>query len=51
VTGPRTFRSPAPDGQRFLVNLPVSGDTGSRIDVVLNWVPKGTADDAQRMAR
>jgi hypothetical protein len=50
VTGPRTFRSPAPDGQRFLVNLPVSGETGSRIDVVLNWTQRGSADEAPRPA-
>jgi Tol biopolymer transport system component len=51
VTGPRTFRSPAPDGRRFLVNMPVSAEAGSAIHVVLNWAPKGAADDAQRTAR
>jgi hypothetical protein len=48
VTGPRTFRSPAPDGQRFLVNVPVSGEAGSRIDVVLNWASRAPAGDAAR---
>jgi Tol biopolymer transport system component len=50
VTGPRTFRSPAPDGQRFLVNMPVSGEAGSRIDVVLNWTQGESSDGAPRPA-
>jgi Tol biopolymer transport system component len=51
VTGPRTFRSPAPDGRRFLVNLPVAAEDRSTIDVVMNWTQGGSPDEAPRPAR
>ena len=39
VTSNRTYFSPAPDGQRFLVNQLVGEGGGARIEVVMNWSP------------
>jgi hypothetical protein len=38
-TGNRSFYSPAPDGQRFLVLDLVTENTDSAIHVILNWTP------------
>jgi len=37
VTSNRTYFSPAPDGQRFLVNQFVGEGARARIEVVMNW--------------
>ncbi len=39
VTSNRTYFSPSPDGQRFLVNQLVGEAADARIEVFLNWSP------------
>jgi Tol biopolymer transport system component/tRNA A-37 threonylcarbamoyl transferase component Bud32 len=43
ITGTRALYSPAPDGQRFLVNTPLGDESEPGFRVILNWSPPATS--------